>query len=501
MDVASTVYILNIGSLSEKHGNISIRVQYVLSWIDSRLFGIAPSWVPVPSTLLWSPPLAFGQSVRTATAEEEEDNSMWMDQRGLIVYKITRLLRVSSVAELDRYPLDTQTCKVALLGYNGIRLRLQPSNQAIRAPIKTDATGVTSQFTFIGVEESATFQSFIRNDTGTSCEFFNQECGYLMESCMTSPSDACQGENCGDCSLVIGTCRYKITSCPNFVNDTSAFTSLELRMRLRRVLWRYLLTAYLPSVVIVVTSYLQIWLSTKLSVVSARVVLGTMAVLSMITQTGKTARMPWVERPRAIDIWMLGCLSFVTVALLETAIVNYISTYLQDKEQMKIRLEQRDKELNPPIRIPRPGLRDTAAPANGQNGLQLSSAGTGDTRLFIPRARLHVPSSVCWHQLPDREWVIVLKKKVKTNRGKDDFDGKSKQQSNDDGNSVVSYYPNSCISSRDYKDFPTFDPRAFKPSATERADRLTMRIDSYAKVIFPVIFFVFNIAYWNAYRY
>ncbi|XP_066275252.1 uncharacterized protein [Branchiostoma lanceolatum] len=399
MDVASNVYILNIGSLSEKHANIFIRVQYVLSWVDSRLFGIAPSWIPVPPTLLWSPPLAFGQSVRTATTEEEEDNSMWLDQRGLIVYKITRLLRVSCVAELERYPLDTQICRVALLGYNGIRLRLQPSNNVARAPIKSDATGVTSQFTFIGVEESATFQSFISNDTAeTGCEFFNQVCDYLSEPCMTSLSDTCKaGMNCAICSLVLGTCQFKMSSCPTYINDTSAFTSLELRMRLRRVLWRYLLTAYLPSVVIVVASYLQIWLSPKQSAVSARVVLGTTAA----------------ERPRAIDVWMLGCLSFVTVALLETAIVNYISTYLQDQEQMKIRFEQRGKEQNPPIRIPRPGLRNTTASASGQSEAHRSSFVAGDTRLCIPRARLHAPPSVCWHQLPDKEWVIVLKKKAK----------------------------------------------------------------------------------------
>ncbi|XP_078663783.1 glycine receptor subunit alpha-2-like [Branchiostoma floridae x Branchiostoma belcheri] len=451
MDVASTVYILNIGSLSEKHANISIRVQYVLSWIDSRLFGLAPSWVPVPPTLLWSPPLAFGQSVRAAAAEEEEDNSMWLDPRGLIVYKMTRRLRVSCVAELDRYPLDTQICKVALLGCTG-------------------------------------------------CEFFHQVCDYLLEPCMTSLSDTCEAENCDNCRLVLGTCQYNMASCHNYINDTSAFTSLELRMRLRRVTWRYVLTAYLPSVVVVVTSYLQIWLSPEQSTISGRVALGTMAVLSMVAQTGKTVRMPWVERPRAIDIWMLGCLSFVTVALLETAFVNYISTYLQDKEQMKIRLEQRGKELNPPIRIPRPGLRDPTSPASGQHEPRRSSSiSTGDTHVSIPRARLQVPPGVFWHQLPDKEWVIVLKKKAKTNSEK--TGNKSERRRNTDENSVVSYIPDSCISSSDYEDFPDFDPRAFKPSAAERAEGLAKKVDSCARVIFPVIFMVFNIAYWIVYRY
>ncbi|XP_078664791.1 uncharacterized protein LOC144907522 [Branchiostoma floridae x Branchiostoma belcheri] len=89
MDVSSSVYILNIGTLSEKNANISVRIQYTLSWADSRLFGIAQSWVPVPPALVWSPPLGFGQSVRRVSTEEEGDTAMWLDPRGMVSYKMT----------------------------------------------------------------------------------------------------------------------------------------------------------------------------------------------------------------------------------------------------------------------------------------------------------------------------------------------------------------------------------------------------------------------------
>ncbi|XP_035672993.1 semaphorin-5B-like [Branchiostoma floridae] len=175
MDVASTVYILHIGTLSEKHANISVRLQYTLTWGESRLYGIAPSWVPVPPSLVWSPPLAFGQSVRRATAEEEADTSMWLDPRGLVVYKMTRLLTLSCVAKLERYPLDTQECQVVLHAYNGIRLRLQPSETGQNAPIKVDARGIVSQFVLVGAEQKAGFKSFRENVSGQFTPIYERE--------------------------------------------------------------------------------------------------------------------------------------------------------------------------------------------------------------------------------------------------------------------------------------------------------------------------------------
>ncbi|XP_066275220.1 uncharacterized protein [Branchiostoma lanceolatum] len=91
-DVVTAVYILHIGTMSEKHANISVKLQYTLTWADNRLYDIAPSWVPVSPSLVWSPPLAFGQSVRRVTAEEEGDTTMWLDPRGVVIYKMTYAL-------------------------------------------------------------------------------------------------------------------------------------------------------------------------------------------------------------------------------------------------------------------------------------------------------------------------------------------------------------------------------------------------------------------------
>ncbi|CAH1257253.1 GLRA3 [Branchiostoma lanceolatum] len=506
LDIASTVYVLNISSHSEEHAvnsvfllliNISIKIQYVLCWYDPRLFGLAPGWVPVPPSLLWSPPLAFGRTVRRAITEEDDDNKMWMNREGLVIFQITRLLEVTCVAKLARYPLDTQVCSVALLGYNGIRYRLQPSTLPKRAPIKSDATGVVSQFTFIGVEERAVFESFITNGTDTaSCIYLKQDCDYRLEECMTSLSAECRG--CSNCYLIIGDCQHQLETCPHYINDTSAFTSLEVHVRLRRVLWRHILTAYLPSTVVVLASYLQTWLSPTQAAISPRIVLGVMSVLTMIKQMGKTVRMPWVDEPRAVDIWMLGCLSFVIVALLETAVSHYLSFSIQEKEKKEIRAAELEKEQNPPVQIPRPGLKDSSGKSHmppEHNKLAIP-----EEPIAIPRARLSKPSSLRWHQLADKEWVVVIKRKATTGF-KQQQDDNVREPSDHDNSPVVSYTPPTILSNTMYTNVPAFDARAVGPSAAERADSMAGKTDIFARAILPALFLIFNIGYWSFYQY
>ncbi|XP_019641242.1 PREDICTED: uncharacterized protein LOC109482841 [Branchiostoma belcheri] len=413
---------------------ISMRVQYVLCWYDPRLFGLAPGWVLVPPALLWSPPLAFGRTVRRASTEEDDDNKMWMNQDGLVILQITRLLEVTCVAKLARYPLDTQVCSVALLGYNGIRYRLQPSTLPKRAPIKSDATGVVSQFTFIGVEERAVFKSFITNGTGTaSCSYLEQDCDYRLEECMTSLSDECTaGSGCGHCYLIIGDCLHQLGTCPHYHNDTSAFTSLEVHVRLRRVLWRYILTAYLPSTVVVSASYLQTWLSPTQAAISPRIVLGVMSVLTMIKQMGKTARMPW--------------------------------------EKKEIRAEKLERERNLPVQIPRPGLKDPSGWTHRPPEHHTYKVAVPEEPVSIPRARLSKPASLRWHQLADKEWVIVIKETVADLKNKEDNVWKSRDHAD---SPTVSYTPPTMTSHTMYTNVPAFDARTVGPSAAERADTFT----------------------------
>ena len=80
---------------------------------------------------------------------------------------------------------------------------------------------------------------------------------------------------------------------------------------------------YIPTVLIVLLSWVSFWLSVE--AVPARISLGILTVLTMTTQkTSAISSLPRVSYVKAIDVWMAACLIFVFSALLEYAFVNVL---------------------------------------------------------------------------------------------------------------------------------------------------------------------------------
>lgn len=93
---------------------------------------------------------------------------------------------------------------------------------------------------------------------------------------------------------------------------------------MERNLGYYLVQIYVPSVLIVMLSWVSFWLN--VDSVPARISLGVLTVLTMTTQTSAAgATLPRVSYTKAIDIWMSTCLIFVFSALIEFAVANVLT--------------------------------------------------------------------------------------------------------------------------------------------------------------------------------
>ena len=113
-----------------------------------------------------------------------------------------------------------------------------------------------------------------------------------------------------------------LKKCNIFV--TGAFPCLEIRFVLRRDIGFFLIQVYIPSILIVILSWVAFWIN--IDAIPARVSLGLLTVLTMTTQSsGARSSLPRVSYIKAIDVWMSMCLIFVFVSLLEFAVVNVIS--------------------------------------------------------------------------------------------------------------------------------------------------------------------------------
>jgi len=83
----------------------------------------------------------------------------------------------------------------------------------------------------------------------------------------------------------------------------------------------FLIQFYIPSVLLVILSWISFWIS--VDAVVARVNIGLLTVLTLTTQsTGSTGQLPRSSYIKAIDVWMSSCLVFAFASLIEFALVN-----------------------------------------------------------------------------------------------------------------------------------------------------------------------------------
>src|SRR6218665_16722 len=105
---------------------------------------------------------------------------------------------------------------------------------------------------------------------------------------------------------------------------SGAFPCWEVRFKLKRDIGYFLIQVYVPSVLIVILSWVSFWINVDAS--PARVSIGLLTVLTTTTMSSSArATLPRVSYVKAIDVWMIVCLVFVFVSLIEYAVVKVLA--------------------------------------------------------------------------------------------------------------------------------------------------------------------------------
>ncbi|CAG0897099.1 unnamed protein product [Darwinula stevensoni] len=105
---------------------------------------------------------------------------------------------------------------------------------------------------------------------------------------------------------------------------TSVLRAITVRFTIKRDPGHYILDYYVPSIFLVVVSWVSFWLDP--SAAPARVALGTSTMLTFITLSRNIGdELPKLSYLRAVEIWFFVCIAFIFLTLVEFAFANIIS--------------------------------------------------------------------------------------------------------------------------------------------------------------------------------
>ncbi|MBN3307920.1 GLRA1 protein, partial [Amia calva] len=408
VNVTCNIFINSFGSIAETTMDYRVNIFLRQQWNDPRL---AYSEYPDdsldldPSMLdsIWKPDLFFANEKGANFHEVTTDNKLLrISKNGNVLYSIRITLILACPMDLKNFPMDVQTCIMQLesFGYT--------MNDLI---FEWDEKGA------VQVADGLTLPQFILKE------------------------------------------EKDLRYCTKHYN-TGKFTCIEARFHLERQMGYYLIQMYIPSLLIVILSWVSFWIN--MDAAPARVGLGITTVLTMTTQSsGSRASLPKVSYVKAIDIWMAVCLLFVFSALLEYAAVNFIAR--QHKELLRFRRRRRHHK-SPFQRQDRNSLPHLACP--------------------LLRCQLHIQI----------EYSAVFQED-EAGEGRFSFAaygmGPACLQAKD-GISIKGNNNNAPTSTNP----PEKTIEEMRKLFISRAKR----IDTVSRVAFPLVFLIFNIFYWIIYK-
>ncbi|XP_078265117.1 glycine receptor subunit alpha-2 isoform X6 [Rhinoraja longicauda] len=239
VNVTCNIFINSFGSVTETTMDYRVNIFLRQTWNDPRL---AYSEYPDdsldldPSMLdsIWKPDLFFANEKGANFHEVTTDNKLLrIFKNGNVLYSIRLTLTLSCPMDLKNFPMDVQTCAMQLesFGYT--------MNDLIFEWLEVGA---------VQVADGLTLPQFLLKD--------EKELGYCTK-------------------------HY----------NTGKFTCIEVKFHLERQMGYYLIQMYIPSLLIVILSWVSFWIN--MDAAPARVALGITTVLTMTTQSsGSRASLP-----------------------------------------------------------------------------------------------------------------------------------------------------------------------------------------------------------------
>ncbi|CAI5454153.1 unnamed protein product [Caenorhabditis angaria] len=249
----------------------------------------------------------------------------------------------------------------------------------------------------------------------------------------------------------------------------------------RRYGW-YIFQAYIPTYLTIFISWISFCLGPKM--IPARTMLGVNSLLALTFQFGNIMRnLPRVSYVKALDVWMLVCLTFVFSSLLELAIIGSMGARSENQQNQKSDESPGEEKVIGEVNC---GAQLMMTPPNCPNS---------------PR--------ICRNHVPEGTHSHAFKNYGSTGMEMDNYsDPRMRKRLILTTSGSISHAPNTNRAAEKVllldgleetqfshveTKFSSFKATKILPSwTTEDIDRLSM-------IMFPGLFTVFNVIYWSYY--
>lgn len=272
VNVTVEIHVQEISEIAELTGDFELDIFFSEIWIDPRLsfdhLALCKNNItlkPAYKSRLWTPDTCIVNSKESNIHTSPSENTFVILYRNGTVWQNHRM-RVRAPCEIDlrAFPFDTQKCFLVFesYSYNSQEIQLYWFHH----PVTVMGSGALPDF----------------NLMDTKVERLQLE--------------------------------Y-----PNGWWD-----QLKVTFVFKRRFGFYLTQAYFPTLLTVVVSWITFYLEPR--ALSARITLGVSSLLALTFQFGNVLRhLPRVSYIKCIDVWMMACVAFVFLSLIELAIVCRIS--------------------------------------------------------------------------------------------------------------------------------------------------------------------------------
>ncbi|KAM4635966.1 gamma-aminobutyric acid receptor subunit pi-like [Discoglossus pictus] len=291
--VGMSLDIASIDTISEINMDYTATIFLRQRWTDERLCFEGNKSLSLDGRLvelLWVPDTFIVDSKKSFLHDITVENRLIrIYPNGTVLYALRITTTVACSMDLTKYPMDKQTCTLQLesWGYNinDVMFYWTRGNDSVR-----------------GLNTLRLAQ-------------------YTVEDHYTSVSEA--------------------------VYETGRYPKLVFHFDLKRNILYFILETYVPSILLVVLSWVSFWISQ--SSVPARICIGVTTVLTMTTlMMGARTSLPNANCfIKAIDVYLGICFSFIFGALLEYAIAHFCSLHRPDQRgSIKNHIEDDDIDMN-----------------------------------------------------------------------------------------------------------------------------------------------------------